>query len=173
MPATAHTLHPQIVTWFTEYDATHGHPMNRVTHKIAIPAIVFHIVAMLSWIPLGTVGDVALNGGHVAVLLTTAFYMRYNPIYGVLMAVFGSCCVALAGQLDAQLGTSVARATIVGIAVGGWIVQLAGHAVWEKKSPAFLRNLVQALVGPIYFIALLMGHWQPATWQPNTATTTV
>ena len=169
MPATAHTLHPQVHAWFTEYDTTHGHPMNRVTHKIAIPAIVFHIMAMLSWIPVGQVGDIALNGGQLALLFTTAFYLRYNAVYGVIMGIFGGLCLYAASALDASLGTQVARAVVVGVAVLGWVVQLAGHAVWEKRSPAFVRNLVQALVGPIYFIALLMGHWQPASWQPREA----
>ena len=34
---------------------------------------------------------------------------------------------------------------VMALAVAGWLVQLAGHVVWEKKSPAFLRNLLQAL----------------------------
>lgn len=169
MPATTHTLHPQVQAWFTEYDATHGHPMNRVTHKLAIPAIVFHILAMLSWIPLGQAGGVALNGGQLALVLVTVFYLRYSAVYGVLMGLFGALCLYAAGALDSALGTSEARAVVVGVAIVGWVVQLAGHAIWEKRSPAFVRNLVQALVGPIYFIALLMGHWQPASWQPREA----
>jgi uncharacterized membrane protein YGL010W len=40
-------------------------------------------------------------------------------------------------------------------------VQLAGHSVWEKNRPAFLKNLTHALVGPVFFMALLTGDWPP------------
>ncbi len=48
---------------------------------------------------------------------------------------------------------------VVAIAVIGWLVQLAGHAVWEKKSPSFLTNMVHALVGPMFFVALMTGDY--------------
>jgi uncharacterized membrane protein YGL010W len=34
----------------------------------------------------------------------------------------------------------------------GWIFQAVGHAVYEKNSPAFFRNLVHLLVGPAYLV---------------------
>jgi len=46
--------------------------------------------------------------------------------------------------------------------------QLAGHVVWEKNSPAFLQNLLQALVGPLFFVAVLTGEWpRPAQNAPT------
>ena len=35
----------------------------------------------------------------------------------------------------------------------GWIFQLVGHYVYEKKTPAFLENLRQLLVGPLWLIS--------------------
>jgi len=55
----------------------------------------------------------------------------------------------------------------VAIAIGAWAIQLAGHAVWEKRSPAFTRNLLQALVGPLYFVAILLGDWRFAAEAPR------
>jgi uncharacterized membrane protein YGL010W len=40
------------------------------------------------------------------------------------------------------------------------LVQLAGHVVWEKKQPSFLTNLVHALVGPLFFAAVLTGTYR-------------
>jgi uncharacterized membrane protein YGL010W len=37
--------------------------------------------------------------------------------------------------------------------VVGWILQYLGHYVYEKKSPAFYRNLVHLLVGPLWILA--------------------
>ena len=49
------------------------------------------------------------------------------------------------------------RPLVLAIALLGWAVQLAGHLVWEKRSPAFLANLLQALIGPLFFVAALVG----------------
>jgi uncharacterized membrane protein YGL010W len=37
-------------------------------------------------------------------------------------------------------------------------MQFAGHYVWEKKSPAFFRNLTHLLVGPLWIAAKAVGR---------------
>jgi len=157
-------MKPRLQAYFREYDETHRHPMNRLTHKIAIPLIVFHVVAMCSWVTLVSVEGVSVTLGHLVVIAGLLFYLPLSPLFAALMTVATASALLLAQQMEAHLGEQLARAAIVGLAVLGWVVQLAGHAVWEKKSPAFVRNLVQALVGPIYFLALLTGQWQAPTW---------
>ena len=34
----------------------------------------------------------------------------------------------------------------------GWIFQFIGHSVYEKKNPAFFRNFVHLLVGPLWIL---------------------
>jgi uncharacterized membrane protein YGL010W len=169
-------MNPKLQAWFREYDEYHRHPMNRVTHKIAIPLIVFHIVAMCGWLPLLPTsllpvsmlpaGQASVTLGHVVIVAATAFYMSVSALYAAIMLAFSAAALWLSFAMEARLGPEVARAAVVGIAIFGWVVQLAGHAVWEKRSPAFMRNLVQALIGPIYFLALLFGHWQAPAWTP-------
>ena len=161
------TLDPKLQAWFREYDDYHSHPMNRVTHKIAIPLIVFHIIAMCGWVRLAQTGDQTWTLGHVALAATMVFYVPLSRLYALLMLVAGLACLQLGHWLDGALGVPQARLVVVAIAVFGWVVQLAGHAVWEKRSPAFLKNLLQALVGPIYFLALLIGHWHAPTWRAD------
>ena len=43
-------LNARIRALFDDYASSHQHPTNRLTHKIAIPLIVLHIVAMLDWV---------------------------------------------------------------------------------------------------------------------------
>lgn len=136
---------------FEEYEDVHRHPINRLTHKIAIPLIVFHIVAMLSWVRLANVGGFGLNLAHLAYLATVIWYFSLSVKLGVVMALAYALCFPLAAV--------VPWPAVVAIALVGWLIQLAGHVVWEKRSPAFLRNLVQALVGPLYFVAILLGDW--------------
>lgn len=150
-------LKPQTQALFDEYISAHQHPTNRLTHKIAIPLIVLHIVAMLDWVRLASVP--ALPGGsltlaYVAWALASIWFVRADARLGLIVSAAAALCI--------PLGRMLPREAVVGIALFGWLVQLAGHAVWEKKSPSFLTNLVHALVGPLFFVALLTGDYKVA-----------
>jgi len=147
-------LKPQVVSLFDEYYSSHQHPTNRLTHKIAIPLIVLHIVTMLDWVKLVEVpvlpGGV-LTLGMVAWALSAIWYLRADVKLGLMVVLFMAACF--------PLGRMMPTWSVVAIAVFGWLVQLAGHSVWEKKSPSFLTNLVHALVGPLFFVAVLLGDY--------------
>jgi uncharacterized membrane protein YGL010W len=141
--------------WFEEYAAAHRHPMNRLTHKVAIPVIVFHILAMLDWFTLvddGSHGRISV--GHVGWGVASLFWILHLPRSGLLLAGVTAPMIVLAPYTP--------RWSVVALAVFGWVVQLAGHRVWEKNQPAFLRNLLQALIGPLFFVAVLVGEWPRA-----------
>lgn len=155
------TLHPTLERWFLDYTAAHRHPTNRLTHKFAIPVIVFHIIAMLDWVKLPVeVAGLPLSLGHVAYLAAVGFYLRFHAVLGAAMAVLMALCFPLAAITP--------KPVVVGLAVVGWLVQLAGHVVWEKNQPAFLKNLLQALIGPMFFVAVVLGVWRPQ-YQPAAA----
>ncbi|MCP3058459.1 DUF962 domain-containing protein [Myxococcus sp. K38C18041901] len=147
-------LKAPIAALFEEYYSSHQHPTNRLTHKIAIPVIVLHIIAMLDWVRLATVpvlpGGV-LTLGMVAWALTAVWYLRADVKLGLVVVAFMAACF--------PLGRLMPTWSVVAIAAFGWLIQLAGHAVWEKKSPSFLTNLVHALVGPLFFVAVLFGDY--------------
>ncbi len=147
-------LDARLVSWFQDYADGHRHPMNRLTHKIAIPLIVFHVIAMLDWVRLVEIpgaGGYALSLGHVGWLFATGWYLTLNVRLGLLMGVLFGLCLPLAWVTPGWV--------VVAIAVFAWGIQLAGHSVWEKNRPAFLKNLGHALIGPLFFVALLTGDW--------------
>lgn len=151
-------MNPTLSRLFAEYAADHRHPKNQLTHKLAIPVIVFHALAMLHWLELGpelALGGLAvqLSAGHLGWLVASAFYLWAWPRMGVVMALLFALCLPVAAVTPAWV--------VVVLALLGWTVQLAGHLVWEKNRPSFTRNLVQALVGPIFFAAVLSGAWRP------------
>jgi len=47
------------------------------------------------------------------------------------------------------------RAAAAGLFLGGWALQLIGHAPYERNRPAFLRNLAHILVGPLRLLRKL------------------
>lgn len=138
---------------FAEYSESHRHPTNRLTHKVAIPLIVFHVLAMLDWIHLVAIPATShpLSVGMIAYAMAMIWYFYQDVKIGLILAVAMALCF--------PLGWATPWPVVVTIAVVGWLVQLAGHVVWEKKQPSFFTNLVHALVGPAFFVALLIHEW--------------
>ncbi|WP_338870257.1 DUF962 domain-containing protein [Myxococcus stipitatus] len=147
-------LKAPITALFDEYYSSHQHPTNRLTHKIAIPVIVLHIVTMLDWVKLVALpvlpGGV-LTLGMVVWALAAVWYLRADVKLGLVVVAFMAACFPVGRMMPVW--------SVVAIAAFGWLIQLAGHSVWEKKSPSFLTNLVHALVGPLFFVAVLSGDY--------------
>jgi uncharacterized membrane protein YGL010W len=144
-------MHDHTRRWLEDYADAHRHPTNRLTHKVAIPVIVFHILAMLDWLTLGELGGAPISAGHVGWAVASAFWIAHMPRSGLLLALLTAPMLLIAPMTP--------RWAVVALAAGGWLIQLAGHVIWEKNQPAFLKNLLQALVGPLFFAAVLTGEW--------------
>ena len=142
-------LNPRLAGLFAEYAAYHRHPINRLTHVFAIPAIAFHLIAMLDWVLVCQLGAFSFTLGHLAYVLVIIWYCSLNLRLGIIMALLFGVCF--------PLGHWTPRVAVVVIAVLAWAIQLAGHVIWEKRAPAFTTNLLQALVGPAFFVAKAIG----------------
>lgn len=139
-----------------DYASFHSHPMNRLTHEVAIPLIVFHIVAMLDWVQLGswTVAGHPVTLAPVVMIIPALWYAWMAPRLSPLIILPMVLCL--------PLGRITPTWLVVAIAIVAWAIQFAGHLVWEKRSPAFFGNLVHLLVGPIFFVAIATGSWSPS-----------
>ena len=148
-------LKPALEAYFVEYDEHHRSSMNQWTHQMAIPLIVFHVIAMLSWISLGAPFGYALNLAHVVWLAATLWYLVLDVRLGLLIGLLTAMCFPVAAVTP--------KLVVVLLAIVGWLVQLVGHVVREKRQPAFLEHLLQALIGPLFFVAQLVGLWPART----------
>ena len=146
-------LKPALARHFATYDQYHRHPTNLLCHKFGIPLVVFNAVALLDWVLLGSIGGWEVTLAQPLFLAVIAWYMTLSKKLAALMVLWYGACI--------PLGWTLPWSVIIGAGVVGWIVQLLGHLVWEKRSPAFLTNLTQALIGPLYFAARLTGDWPP------------
>ncbi len=124
----------------TDYGAYHRTRGNLVCHAFGITLIVFGVLALLLRIPLGFRGWTAAEA-----LIAGSFLF-----YATLSAPLALTMAAEAAALD--LAARAVGDWRVGLAafVAGWIFQGIGHARYEKNSPAFFKNLVHLLVGPIF-----------------------
>lgn len=134
----------QLDALFAEYTEAHRHPLNRLCHKLAIPPIVLTLVALLDRITLGEPGGLRLTAAMPALLLAGAWYVRMDLRLGSLMALLAAACL--------PLGRLLPLSALVTLAVVAWAVQFIGHYAFERRQPSFFTNLVQSLVGPIYFL---------------------
>jgi uncharacterized membrane protein YGL010W len=136
-----------------DYGSSHESRGNVLCHAVGITLIVFGILAMLATVRLGgpwTAAEVLLGAAAVC-YLTLEFRL-------------GLATVCAAALLDVAAHAVGSWRWGLAAFVVGWIFQGIGHAVYEKKSPAFLRNLVHLLVGPAFLVneALRIHRTAPA-----------
>lgn len=157
-------MRPALRNLFVEYQAYHGNPVNVAIHKVAVPAILFHIVVMLDWVGTGLrFGGVELTLGMVLCALAGVWYVVMSPRHALVVVPFAIASL--------WLGRHVPAAAVVAVAVLAWVAQLIGHIRFERRAPAFTENLVQVLVGPVYVAALLLGDWPEQDGPPEAAAT--
>ncbi|MGK9170836.1 DUF962 domain-containing protein [Inquilinus limosus] len=134
------------------YTSFHRDGRNRLTHFFGIPAIILAVLIALATVPLGTVGGWPVTLAEPVALLVWLLWIALDLGLGLAMAV-----VVIPGLIVAHavVDGGSARVTWVVAAtlfVGGWALQLLGHA-YEGKKPAFLSNLFQLLIGPMFLMA--------------------
>lgn len=144
-------LKPRVQELFESYGEFHRHPVNQAIHKVAVPLIVFHVLAMLDWVVLAELGGFSLSLGHVLFAAALLWYLSLDLGLAVGIGLFGAACLAAARLVPPWL--------VIAVAVVAWTAQLLGHSVWEKRRPAFAQEPLQLLVGPLFILALLTGAW--------------
>ena len=121
-----------------DYSEYHRSPGNRFCHAIGIPLIVYAIVA---WSRIMTPFPI------VAVVLPV--YFLWDARVGLIMTTFIALSALIAAHVPGW--SSWAAFTI------GWAFQFYGHSVYEKKTPAFAKNLTHLLIGPAWVATELAG----------------
>ncbi|MFI5361472.1 MAG: Mpo1-like protein [Elusimicrobiota bacterium] len=120
---------------YGEYHRARG---NRACHAAGLPLIVY---ALTAWSRFGTPCP------FVALILP--LYFIWDGRVGAIMTAFIAAGALAAGHLPGW--TSWAAFSI------GWAFQFYGHAVYEKRSPAFAKNIAHLLIGPAWVATELFG----------------
>ena len=127
-----------------EYGSFHRALGNELCHVIGIPCIVAGAATLLGAVPLATAGGFGVTLAEVVTAGIIVFYVVSARLLGLATGTLMALLVA--GGRALPLGVGLA------LFLGGWAVQFIGHAVYEKRSPAFLRNLLHLLVGPAWLV---------------------
>jgi uncharacterized membrane protein YGL010W len=143
-------MSPVLEAHFADYAAFHGTPGNKACHYVGIPLIVVSLFAMLSAVPLFTAGGFTVTLAEAVLLAATAYYLTLDAVLAVLMLAASAILILVGRQIPLALALA--------LFVVGWIFQFVGHYVYEKRAPAFYRNLAHLLVGPLWILAKATGR---------------
>jgi uncharacterized membrane protein YGL010W len=129
---------------FADYSECHRTAGNKLFHRLGIPLIVLSLLGMLARVTLFRADGFNVDLGIVLLVASAIFYVALDWKLGAAMTA-----VTVAFYLA---GRALPMWLNVALFVLGWIFQFIGHAVYEKNSPAFARNLVHLLVGPLWIL---------------------
>ncbi len=143
-------MRPALQAHFSDYASFHRTPGNQACHFVGIPLIVLSLFALLARLPLFELGGFTVTAAELVLLASTAYYLTLDVALALIM-LGTSIVLAAAGRL-------MPLSAAVSLFVLGWVFQFVGHYVYEKKSPAFYRNLAHLLVGPLWILAKVSGR---------------
>lgn len=135
-----------LVDRLVSYAEHHRDKRNLATHFVGIPMILVGTQATLARVGIGPV-----NAAAGATALATRYYRALDPTFGKAMTAVLGASYAL-GTAIAAMPLPVWAGTSASLLVGGWALQLVGHA-FEGKKPAFLDDLLGLLDGPLFLVA--------------------
>ena len=132
------------------YAAYHQDPRNKATHFVGVPAIMLSLFIPLSWLRL-ELGNVTVTGAILLAAAVLAYYLMLDVPLALAAAVITAVLVYIGNRIALQ-PMSVGITWFLVLFVGGWILQLVGHA-FEGRKPALTANLFQIFVAPIFLCA--------------------
>ena len=133
-----------IQTLFDDYASYHRTAGNKWFHRLGIPMIMLTLLGMLARVDLVRAGSVVVDAAMVLVAVAGVYYLVLEWRLGLAMiAVSVAMYVA---------GAALPMMVNVVVFVAGWIFQFIGHSVYEKRQPAFFRNFVHLLIGPLWIL---------------------
>jgi uncharacterized membrane protein YGL010W len=136
------------------YANYHRDPRNCATHYVGIPLLFLAaILPLQGWfihvgsleVPLAIVltlpaviGWIVLDFG-----VGTALALLLCPLFGIAAAL-------------AAGGPLLMWSSAAALFAAGWSFQFVGHAVFERRRPAFVDDLSQTLIGPMFITAKML-----------------
>lgn len=137
------------------YARYHRDPRNCVTHYLGIPMLFLAAILPLQ------ASRVAVGSFHLplAVVLVAPAVIGWMALdLGVGAALLLLLCPLFA---TAELIVDAGGPLLIWSAAAmlflvGWCFQFLGHAVFERRRPAFVDDLSQTLIGPMFIVAKML-----------------
>ena len=144
----------RIDRWFAHYSDDHRNVANQRIHLVAVPLILWSVIALLWCIPApGTLFRDGIWAG-AAMAAAGAFYVRASRPLGLgMVATFVLMGVAT-HAVAVGFGMRALLVTALVVFAVAWVAQFVGHKL-EGRKPSFLTDLTYLLIGPAWVLAKL------------------
>jgi uncharacterized membrane protein YGL010W len=134
------------------YASYHQDARNKATHFFGVPMIIISLFIPLAWLKV-QVGMLVITGAIVFAAFILIYYVFLDPLLALATTVFTALFLVAADWIARQ-GVLAGWSAFGVLFVGGWILQLLGHA-FEGRKPALADNLFQIFIAPIFLCAEL------------------
>jgi uncharacterized membrane protein YGL010W len=133
-----------VTALFDDYAQYHRTTGNKWFHRFGIPMIMLSGLGMLARLVIFSNGSLRIDAAVVLIFATALYYLVLDWRLGL-----GMLAVSIIFYVA---GAALPMSVNIVLFVLGWIFQFIGHSVYEKKQPAFVRNLVHLLIGPLWIL---------------------
>jgi len=141
------------------YKSVHLNRKNIRTHFIGVPMIIWAVALLLAGINFEIESALLTDAFNVqsinftltavlSVLVLIYYLLLSLPLALLALLLFGPLMWSVHFVVAMEYHTLIALITFV----VGWIIQFIGHH-FEKAKPAFIDDLNQLLIGPLFVIA--------------------
>jgi uncharacterized membrane protein YGL010W len=127
-----------------DYAAHHQTAGNKAFHRFGVPMIMLGLIGMLARVTLFRAGGMRFDAALLLIVLAELYYLSVEWRLGLGMLVVSAGFYLLGAWMPLWLNVT--------LFVVGWILQFIGHSVYEKRQPAFFRNVLHLLVGPLWIL---------------------
>ena len=154
MNATTESIERPIDRWFASYARDHQHPTNRLIHWIAVPLILWSVIAILWTMPVVATWFRPGLWSAMAMFAAWMFYYRASRRIGFGMLAVFVAMAWLTRWLYYALGIQQLLYLAIGVFVVAWLAQFVGHSkLYEGKRPSFFTDLRYLLIGPAWLLS--------------------
>lgn len=140
--------------WFASYSSDHRNDTNQAIHVVAVPAILWSVIALLWCIPVPGTWFTAGLWSALAMFAAWMFYNRASRALGTGMLAVFVLMAWTTRWIHLHYGTRTLLVAAVAVFVVAWIAQFVGHKM-EGRKPSFLTDLTYLLIGPAWVLAKL------------------
>ena len=129
---------------FADYAAYHQTAGNKFFHRLGIPMIMLSLIGMLTRVTLIDIATVKIDLAMILIAASAAYYFVIEWRLALAMVAVSIAFYFIGATLPLFINAA--------LFILGWIFQFIGHKVYEHKNPAFFRNFVHLLIGPLWIL---------------------
>lgn len=131
------------------YGQFHKSKTNKILHMIGVPMIIASLLMMTDWFTISFLTHGSVQLSWLLTLAISIYYFQIDKRVALVMCGAFIALNLLMILIALPMHTETKIITAIALFVIGWLLNFIGHGL-EGKKPAFLHNVMQTLIAPIF-----------------------